>query len=196
MPSGASEMPLGGVGGAANCPVEVAYLDRDGTVIADVGYLRNPESVCLLPGAAEGLRMLRAGGVELAVASNQSGIGRGLFTAVELHAVNARMLALLASEGIDVEGIECCPHLPSDDCGCRKPRTGLIDRFVERRGPRRGVMIGDKASDIDCGRNAGLLTVLVLTGDGAGALLQGARPDHVAKDLREAAEWVLQLGER
>lgn len=166
-----------------------AFLDRDGTLIVERHYLADPAGVEVLPRAVAGLRALRALGYRLVVVTNQSGIGRGLFTAAALEAVHARLRALLAAAGVTLDGIYACPHLPSDDCACRKPRTGLAERACAELGldPRGSVMIGDKASDIEMGRRCGMATILVHTGYGGSEVCS---PDAAVPDLAAAAAWL------
>jgi D-glycero-D-manno-heptose 1,7-bisphosphate phosphatase len=166
-------------------------LDRDGTVIADKHYLSDPAGVELLPGAAEGLRRLADLGLGLVLVSNQSGVGRGYFSEDAMRAVNARLGALLADHSIFLDGIYSCPHTPEADCDCRKPRPGLALQAAVELGfdPKAGFMVGDKACDIELGRQVGAVTILVRTGKGAREEGNpGLDPDHVADDLRGVAE--------
>ena len=103
-------------------------LDRDGTIIEDRGYLSDPEQVTLIPGAGAALRELRRMGYGLIVITNQSGIGRGFFDLGQLQRVHKRLEELLQSEGIHLDGLYVCPHAPDDDCACRKPKLGLLQK--------------------------------------------------------------------
>lgn len=145
-------------------------LDRDGTVIYDRHYLSDPEGVALLPGAADGLRLLRDAGAALFLVTNQSGIGRGMFSEDSFFACQARLEELLRCEGLELAGSIFCPHAPEQTgCACRKPQTGMWEELRDAHGllPETSAMIGDKAVDIAFGRNAGLAaSVLVLTGKG------------------------------
>src|SRR5204862_5362583 len=105
--------------------VSVLFLDRDGTIIEDVGYISDPERVALLPGAAEALAALKARGYRLAIVSNQSGIGRGYFGCAEGRAVHERVVDELRRRGVELDDAQYCPHAPDDGCDCRKPRPGL-----------------------------------------------------------------------
>src|SRR5579863_9716785 len=100
-------------------------LDRDGTLVVDRDYLDDPDELEFLPGAAEGLRRLHQHGYRMVVISNQSGVGRGLFSLQRLDEINARLLQMVRSVGADLAGIYCCPHVPEEGCACRKPGTGL-----------------------------------------------------------------------
>lgn len=166
-----------------------AFLDRDGTIIVERHYLHDPAAVVLLPGAVDGLRALQELGFRLVVVTNQSGVGRGYFTQADVDAVHARLEALLATAGVRLDGIYCCPHRPEEGCACRKPATGLVDRACAELGldPRTSVMIGDKASDIELGARCGMATILVRTGYGAGEV---CTPDAAVADLAAAAAWL------
>jgi histidinol-phosphate phosphatase family protein len=139
------------------------FLDRDGTIIEDPGYLSRPEQVKLLPGAAEGLRVLHEAGFLLVVVSNQSGIGRGILTADEAARVHERLVRDLAHAGVRLDDSRYCPHAPEDGCSCRKPAPGLILDAAAALGvdPTHGFMVGNSASDVAAGRNAGCRTIAI-----------------------------------
>jgi D-glycero-D-manno-heptose 1,7-bisphosphate phosphatase len=145
-------------------PDGAAFLDRDGTIIHDRGYVRRAEDVELLPGAVDALRRAADAGLRLVVVSNQSGVGRGLVSPQELDEVHARMVELLSDAGVALDGAYYCPHAPSEDCACRKPKPGLLLRAVEELDldPGRSVMIGDKLSDEEAGRAAGCVRTIRL----------------------------------
>ena len=178
---------------SAHMPAELAraaLLDRDGTINVEREYLSDPAGVELLPNAVAGLRRLRALGYGLIVISNQSGVARGYFTMADVDAVNARLTALLREQGVTLDGVYVCPHAPDAGCACRKPAPGLIQQAAREHGfdPRASVMIGDKAIDIETGRQVGARTVLVRTGYGREFEARGdVRADHVADDLLDAA---------
>lgn len=173
------------------------FLDRDGTLVRETGYLSDPGAVELLPGAGQALRNLAEAGVPLVVISNQSGVGRGLFTARDVHAVMARLRALLRVHGVELGAIYFCPHHPDEDCPCRKPGTALLERAAEdlHLSLADSVMIGDKRIDAAAGRNAGGRGVLVRTGYGREEELRadapGPPPDRVCDDLAAAVAWWL-----
>jgi D-glycero-D-manno-heptose 1,7-bisphosphate phosphatase len=170
-------------------------LDRDGTIVVDRDYLDDPQQLRLLPGAAEGLRLLHRSGHPLVVVSNQSGVGRGLFTLERLHQVNQRFTAMLEEAGAPLAGLYCCPHRPEEGCDCRKPNTALLQAAAATIGfePAAAIVIGDKSSDIELGRRVGATTILVSAGTAAS---DGgpADPDYIARDLVEAARIIGQLG--
>jgi D-glycero-D-manno-heptose 1,7-bisphosphate phosphatase len=138
------------------------FLDRDGTVIFDRGYLSDPAGVEIMPGAVDALRRLNAAGYLLIFISNQSGIGRGMMTEEQSNAVHRRTLDLLAAEGIAVAGSYICPHAPWENCQCRKPSTVLLQQAAAEHGidAGRSVMIGDKVTDVEMGRAAGCRAIL------------------------------------
>ncbi len=144
------------------------FLDRDGVVIVDRGYLSDPEQVELLPGVAETMCAATDAGYLLIGVSNQSGLGRGRFTAEDLTRVMVRVDEHLARAGTGFDGFYYCPHAPQEACGCRKPAAGLFDEAGKscRWDPARSWVVGDKASDVAFGRNSGLGAVLVRTGYG------------------------------
>jgi histidinol-phosphate phosphatase family protein len=137
------------------------FLDRDGTLIVDIGYPRDPAHVVPLPGVADALRALQRSWL-LVIVSNQSGISRGLITPQEATAVHDRMIELFAAEGVAFAGVYYCPHAPGARCDCRKPAPGLIlDAAIELDiDVSRSIMIGDKASDVEAGRTAGCAHVI------------------------------------
>lgn len=165
-------------------------LDRDGTLIVERHYLSDPDEVELLPNAASGLRQLRALGLGLVVITNQSAIGRGMFDESRLRLIHQRMCDLLSNEGVVLDGVYYCPHVPADCCRCRKPRTGLIEQAAAdlRFRPEACFMIGDKPCDIEVGQRVGATTLLVRTGYGARVEEQNEiTPEYIADDLRSAA---------
>lgn len=170
-------------------------LDRDGTVIVDKCYLDNPDGVELLPGAAEGLRKMIAAGYSLIFVSNQSGLGRAKFDLATLDAINARMTTILESENVTHKGIYYCPHTPEENCSCRKPGTDLVIQAASELGFKleESWVIGDKAADINLGKAINSGSILVLTGEGSQTVLDSSvSPDYVAKDLADAADFIIK----
>jgi D-glycero-D-manno-heptose 1,7-bisphosphate phosphatase len=145
------------------------FLDRDGVVVVERDYLRDPDKVELMPGAAETMRSAAAAGYLIIGVSNQSGLGRGRFSLDDFSVVMARIDELLAEQGAGFDGFYYCPHAPHDGCACRKPATGLLDEAAAscRWDARRSWVVGDKASDVALGRNGEMGAVLVRTGYGA-----------------------------
>ena len=174
--------------------MKAVFLDRDGTLIREKKYLRDPEGVELLPGVPEGLALLRRHGYSLVVTTNQSGVGRGLYSLDDMHAVNARLQALLAGEGIGLDAVYYCPHAPDEQCRCRKPAPGMLERAACELGIsfESSFVIGDKEADVLLGRNAGMQSILVRSGYGAETEKQGTRATHVADTLYDAARWIVE----
>lgn len=186
-------------------------LDRDGTLIEEKSYLSRPDGVKLLPGAGQALKTLQDAGCNLYLVTNQSGIGRGLFSLEHYQRVQARLKLLLAAHGVFFQDHLFCPHAPWDRCSCRKPRIGMWRELVRKHGllPRESVMIGDKPADLEFGARAGLrCRVLVLTGYGRRTAQRlgcpdvpddtrffeldkkDEGPDLLARDLPAAAAWI------
>ena len=137
------------------------FIDRDDTLIYNVPYLSDPEKVVLTPGAGETLAQLAKSGFLIIVITNQSGIGRGYFNVEQLNAVHDRLRRLLSSFEVVLDGLYYCPHAPSEECNCRKPKTGMLEQACHdhRIDLTRSIMVGDSPQDIQMGRNFGLRTV-------------------------------------
>ena len=173
------------------------FLDRDGTVIDEVGHLGEPERVVVLPGVPAALRKLVDAGYALVVVTNQAGVARGYFTDSEVVAVNDRTRELLEAEGVLLDGSYHCPHHPdfTGPCDCRKPAPGMLVRAAEELDLdlSRSWMVGDHPSDAEAGRAAGARSIMVRTGHG---LLPGANHGPppgvvVVDDLTAAADMIL-----
>ena len=177
------------------------FLDRDGTLNREVGYVGDPAELEILPGVPAALARLAAAGFALVVITNQSAIGRGLFTRAQVDAVHARLERELASAGVRLDGIFVCPHAPDDECACRKPRPGLFLQARDVLGLDLGHswMVGDTAKDAAAARAAGVRPLYVTTGwgerDRASALAAGLAVADVATDLAAAAARILALRE-
>lgn len=148
------------------------FLDRDGTIIVEKDYLRDPAKVELEKGAATGIRRFIEAGYRVVVVSNQSGIGRGYFGEADLSAVNLHIQTLLEIQGASINAWYHCPHTPDEDCSCRKPFPGMLDdaNIDERVDWSSSIMVGDKPSDIQAAHSRGVKAFLVLTGYGSKAL--------------------------
>lgn len=171
-------------------PPKVVILDRDGTVIVDRPYQHDPEALAFEAGAAEGLRWLHLRGHRLVVVTNQSGIGRGLFSVEQLDAVHERLRSMVETAGAKLAGIYACPHAPEAGCSCRKPEQALMQRASADLGfdPRDSVVIGDKKSDVEFGRRAGATSILLAAADSAEARATNAAA--IAPNLLAAARLV------
>ena len=171
------------------------FFDRDGTIIQEKGYLRDPEALELIPGAALAIRLINRLGLRAVVVSNQSGVARGYFSATRLEEINRHVLLLLAQEGAHVDAIYYCPHHPADGCTCRKPEPGMLLKAaaeLQLTLPH-SYLAGDKGADIRAIHRVGGKGILVLTGYGKEELggCTGDPPDFVAHDLLEATYWIL-----
>ena len=139
------------------------FLDRDGTLIEDRGYIGSPKDVVVLPGVIDGLRALATLGYRFMVITNQSAIGRGIYSQEEVVSVNAHLVSLLSSHGVTIEAVYYCPHAPDDQCNCRKPKPGLLYTAFARHNvlTSQSIMVGDRVTDVESGLAAGLRSVLV-----------------------------------
>ncbi len=180
----------------------VFWLDRDGTIVDDPGYLKDPGAVVLLPGAAEAVARLNQVGTVVLV-TNQSGIGRGYMSRDDVDAIHAIVVERLEAVGAHFDRIEICPHAPDDQCSCRKPGPDMILRARAALGEFSiEYVIGDKVADLELARATGCYSILVRTGDGAATertLMKsghlGDLCDHVSDDLAAAVDWVLANGD-
>lgn len=176
------------------------FLDRDGTMIEDVNYLSRPEQVRIFPATFAGLKRLGEAGFRLFIVSNQSGVGRGFFTMADVEAVNEKMRADFAREGIHFEKIYVAPEAPEAPSRGRKPSPAFLFDARDEFGVDLGqsFMIGDKLIDLECGWNAGARkSILVRTGYGAEVERQASpalAQAVVVDDLEQAAAWILKLG--
>jgi len=185
---------------------KTVFLDRDGTLNEEVGYVNHLDRFTLLPRAGQAIRLLNQHGMKAVVITNQSGVARGYFPESLIHRVHEKMQDLLNAEGAHLDGIYYCPHHPDVGdppyrlkCRCRKPATGLVEEAVKELDLdcSGSYAIGDRGVDVEFGRKIGAKGILVLTGYGKGEWQYfghqwGAKPDHVALDLYEAVQWILQ----
>jgi D-glycero-D-manno-heptose 1,7-bisphosphate phosphatase len=186
------------------------FLDRDGTVAEEVGYVNHASRIRLLPGSASAVRRVRDAGFLAVVVTNQAGVARDYFEEFVVHQANRRLVELLQEEGTDLDGIYYCPHHPREgappyrqDCQCRKPRPGMLRKAAEDLGidlPG-SYMVGDGLVDVGAARAAGVMPVLVLTGYGRGHLEHRrsrwtVEPEHIAEDLSAAVQWILERERR
>ncbi len=190
----------GGEGVPHSFPLEgvTVFLDRDGTINRDTGYVKTPDALELFPGAVEAISRLNRAGAKVVLVTNQSGVGRGLFSLETLAAIHGRLSALLEQGGACLDKIYYCPHHPDEGCLCRKPKTGLIEQSVAELGVdlSRSYVVGDQARDVGLARQIGARSVLVTTGQTTPEALgsieaEGCPPDRVAQSLAEAVSWIL-----
>jgi len=181
-------------------PRPAVFLDRDGTLVVEIGYLADVDDLRVLPGVPAALRALRAAGYALVVVSNQSGVGRGLFPRSRVYEAMARLRRVLRADGVELDAIYFCPHRPDDGCACRKPAPDLLRQAAAnlRIALRESAMVGDKRLDAETGRRAGARGVLVRTGYGRDEERREAGaegwppPAYAADDLAAAVPWLLE----
>ena len=181
------------------------FIDRDGTLTEEVGYVNHPRRLRLLPRSAEAVRRLNDAGIPAVVVTNQAGLARGYFSEDVMHAVNASLVDQLKQGGAHLDGLYVCPHHPTEGeppwravCECRKPKPGLLLRAASELNLdlARSLMVGDKPSDLEVAPRVGGRAALVLTGYGQGEWEYRrstfrVEPDHVASDLLDVVEWYL-----
>lgn len=180
------------------------FLDRDGTINEEVDFVRTPDQLVLIPGAGRAIRRLNRAGLVTCVISNQSGVGRGLYTEEDLGLIHARLAEDLKKEKAVLDRIYYCPHHPTEGippynvtCACRKPSPGML-RAAEQElhvDLQRSTVVGDRSVDVLAGRAVGARTVLVLTGYGQQAQQDcaalGVQPDHTVASIVEAVDIIL-----
>lgn len=171
-----------------------AFLDRDGTIISEAHYLSDPGLVALVPGAAQAMLDLADNGFALVIVTNQSGIARGLYTETDFNAVQQRVEAMLADEGVTVNAVFHCPHHPdfSGPCDCRKPDLGMYRDAAERLrlDLARSIYVGDRVKDVIPALRTGGQGYLVRTGYGAAEEDEVPAGVHVVDDLAAVARAV------
>jgi len=184
------------------------FMDRDGTINEQMGYINDPSRFILLPNVIEGIGLLNQNKFLSIVVSNQSGVARDYFPLELVHEINQYLEKQLGEKGVKIDGIFFCPHHPKAElesyrleCDCRKPKTGLIDQACQvfDIDLSRSFVVGDRYSDIEMGHRLNLRSILVETGYGLGEkkyVLPKKRrqPDHIARDLLGAVRWILTRG--
>lgn len=175
------------------------FIDRDGTIAEEVGYLNHVSRFRMFPLVAAALRRLNDSGCPIIVVSNQSGVARGYFPESLVQQVNQVMVQQLSEAGARVDAVYYCPHASSDNCGCRKPKTGMLGLAAREHciDLQRSFVVGDRYGDIQLAHNAKARGILVRTGYGEGELAWHAAkwpvpPDFIAEDLTQAVDWILR----
>jgi histidinol-phosphate phosphatase family protein len=180
------------IGAAA---AKAVFLDRDGTLNIDPGYLDHRDKLRLLETVGPALQKLKLNGFQLIVVTNQSGVGRGIIDPQELIEIHRRMDELLRPWDVKIDYYACCTHRPEDGCPCRKPKPWLLEDSARRLNIdlSRSYMVGDKPVDLEAGRNAGTrASLLVLTGYGSETALSSGHLAHfIGKDLEAISNWIL-----
>ncbi len=176
-------------------PKKVVFLDRDGTLNVDHGYVNEAEQWEWIPGAIEACKKLQGAGYTLAVVTNQSGIGHGIYTEEDMHALHRLMERDLAEQGVHLDAIAYCPHnRDTGDCDCRKPKLGMAKQIEAKIGDidyANSWTVGDKDKDILFGKNAGTKTIIIRSKYWEEGALP-AKPDAIVDSLQEAAEIILK----
>lgn len=185
------------------------FLDRDGTICKEIGYLSRVEDIVLLPGSVEAIRKINQSGAAAVLISNQSGVARGFFPETVVQTINRALAETLAKEGVHLEGMYYCPHHPDGKppynivCNCRKPAPGQIYRAMDELNLTLSgsVVIGDKWSDVETAQNLNIPGILVLTGYGKKELEKYRQhwerpPAFIAENLLAAVEWWLEQGRK
>lgn len=183
----------------AVAPRRGVFLDRDGTISEEVGYLNHLSRFRMYPFSAAAIRRLNEAGLAVIVVTNQSGVARGIFPESLVERVHERMVAELAAGGAHVDGIYYCPHGSEETCGCRKPHPGMLERAAREHSLELAgcYVVGDRYADLEMAHCAGGQGILVLTGYGRGEYELYRRawprpPDHVAENLAAAVDFILQ----
>ena len=174
------------------------FLDRDGTINEDIGYVSKLENFKLIPGIKPALRLLKDMGFKLFVVTNQSGIGRGIISEENLKVIHDRMIEEFGHDGIELDDIKYCPHRPEEKCLCRKPLPKMIKDLARKHQVdlKESYLVGDKISDVLTGKNSTCKTILLLS-ENEGVNLdeddeEWPFPDYVAETLAGAVEWILK----
>lgn len=184
----------------------VVFLDRDGTLNEEIGYIHDVSMLNLINGAAESVKKLNDANIATVLVSNQTGAARGFYKEDHIGKLNERLINLLESKGAKLDALYYCPHLETGKvpelsiaCDCRKPKPGLVQRAFQDNpdlDPKRSYVVGDKASDIELAKNCGAKGILVKTGYGQ-AVTDGryqwkVDPDYLAHNITDAVNWILK----
>lgn len=177
--------------------MKLIILDRDGVINFDSDqYIKSPAEWRPIPGSIEAIARLNQSGYRIAVATNQSGIGRGLFDMATLNAINDKMMEMVFRQGGRIDALFFCPHTAAEECGCRKPRTGMLEEIAARfHTDLKGVpCVGDSLKDLQAAEAVGALPILVLTGKGVKTRAEGGMPRKtmVFDDLAAASRHLVQ----
>ena len=185
------------------------FLDRDGTINEEVGYLDSADKLRIIPAAFEAVRQINASGMKAVVITNQAGVAKGLFTEEFVREINEQIQSALLAQGALIDRFYFCPHHPTEGidpyrliCDCRKPEPGLllqaaVDLNIDLA---RSYVIGDRLRDVETAHRAGAKGVLVMTGYGQDLMQKSGpdranelnQPDYIAQDILEAVHWILK----
>ncbi len=184
----------------------VVFLDRDGTLNIEIGYIRNVDDLQLIPGAGQSIKRLNDSGIAAILVTNQSGAARNYYLESHINELHKRLKSLLAEQEAFLDDVYYCPHLPEGVnpqfnivCDCRKPAIGLVERAYSAHpnlSRKQSFMVGDKEADIGLARNAQIRSILVKSGYGEKTLetliAQNIKPDFIALDINEAVDLILK----
>ena len=175
---------------------KAVFLDRDGTINVDIGYLGNPDDLIIIRRAKKGIKLLKDKGFFVFIVTNQSGVARKYFSTKGLKAINDRLISEFQRDGVKIDGIVFCPHHPRQKCRCRKPSPKMVKDLARQYeiNLEKSFFVGDKLIDVQTGKNAGCRTVLI---DAETTILienedDWAQPDFIGRDLLEAARWIVK----
>lgn len=185
---------------------KAVFMDRDGTITEEVGYVNHPSRLRLFDWTIPAIRQLNRAGLKAVVITNQAGVARGYFTEELVNEVHGLLRKQIESAGAHLDGVYYCPHHPSvgappyrRDCQCRKPRIGMLEQAAKDLGIdlSHSYMVGDRYGDVEMARRAGARAVLVKSGYGLGEFTYQQhtwkeQPDYVAEDLLDAVRWIVQ----
>lgn len=176
------------------------FLDRDGVLIKDVGYLKNPDDIIILPDSIDALKKLKSSGYLLIIVTNQAGVAKGFFGIKELEAVNGRLMEIYKKNGVEIDDLYFCPHHENGTvqpynikCSCRKPETGMVIEGIKKFeiDPKTSFMVGDKDSDILLAKNSGLKSFYIQ--NSMYEHDENIKPDFFVSSLREASHIILNI---
>ncbi|KAA0257765.1 HAD family hydrolase [Deferribacter autotrophicus] len=183
----------------------VVFIDRDGTINKEAGYINHPDNFEVYPFVSHAVRLLNVNDILAVVVTNQAGIARGYYPIGTMHLLHEKMESILNENGAKIDALYYCPHHPSSkikeyalDCNCRKPKTGMIDKALQELpiDEKNMYVVGDKLSDMEFGWNAGCKTIMVMTGYGKGELVKlknyEKKPDFICENLLDAVLFVLE----
>jgi len=175
------------------------FLDRDGTICEEVGYLNHASRLRIFPFAAAAIQKLNQAGLPVIVVTNQSGVARKYFPESLVHAVHELLQVLFREQGAHIDAIYYCSHASADNCACRKPKPGMLQRAAQEYAVdlQRSFVVGDRHGDVELAHNAGTRSILVRTGYGEGEVAWHAanwprQPNFIAPTLTEAVDWIVQ----
>jgi D-glycero-D-manno-heptose 1,7-bisphosphate phosphatase len=177
------------------------FLDRDGTIVEECGYLNRLEKLTLFPWTVDALRLIKRAGFTTVVITNQAAVGRGIIEEDFVHKVHQEIDRRLAGTGGGIDRYYYCPHFAESkidryrqECQCRKPAPGMIQQACREMNldPARSVMVGDRWLDVECGRAAGTRAVLVRSGPHQSEAPDGVGADAILNNLMEAVGWILR----